>query len=316
VADSWKEQLLLNIVKTRYADAPTFLEVSSLVSGYSLETGVSINGQFSPENLRGDSFAGGEVSGKFTDRPTISYTPMTGERFARSLIAPVPLDALLFVVQGGVPADFLLGLTLESIERQQNMNMYGLTFTPADPQFEKLLRLLRTLQLARLAELEVLKTENRTETWLRLYPAEVAQTEAAGQLREFRTLLKIPAETDRAKIVFGTWAEDTAVVGMRTRSLLQILTVLGAGIQVPVEHVKDGSAASVEERQVAGGFTVCSGKKKPEEAFVAVPYENMWFWIERGDRTSKYILATLTMLFSFIDSGGSKVSPILTIPTS
>src|SRR5262245_61512761 len=47
VADSWSEQLLLNVVKTRYGEAPAFLEVSSVVSGYSLETGVSLNGQFS-----------------------------------------------------------------------------------------------------------------------------------------------------------------------------------------------------------------------------------------------------------------------------
>ena len=41
----WKEQLLLNIVKSRYGDAPAFLEVVSVVSGYSLETGVSLGGQ-------------------------------------------------------------------------------------------------------------------------------------------------------------------------------------------------------------------------------------------------------------------------------
>jgi hypothetical protein len=55
VADSWKEQLLLNIVKTRFGDAPAFLEVASVVSGYSLETGVSLGGQVSPESLRGDT---------------------------------------------------------------------------------------------------------------------------------------------------------------------------------------------------------------------------------------------------------------------
>ena len=95
MTNSWKEQLLLNIVKSRYGDAPAFLEVVSVVSGYSLETGVSLGGQFSPENLRGDTFVSGGLSGKFTDRPTISYAPMTGENFVRSLMAPVPLEALM-----------------------------------------------------------------------------------------------------------------------------------------------------------------------------------------------------------------------------
>ena len=111
VGDSRNEQLLLNIVKLRYGEAPTFLDVVSVVSGYSLETGVSLNGQFSPQALRGDTFIGGGVAGRFTDRPTISYSPMTGQRFARNLLSPVPLDALMFVIQGGTPADFILGLT-------------------------------------------------------------------------------------------------------------------------------------------------------------------------------------------------------------
>ena len=73
VAGSWKEQLLLNIVKTRYGDAPAFLVIASVSAGYSLQTGGSLNGQFSPESLRGDTFASGSVSGTYTDRPTISF---------------------------------------------------------------------------------------------------------------------------------------------------------------------------------------------------------------------------------------------------
>ena len=45
LSDSWKEQLLVNIVKTRYEDSPAFLELSSVVSGYTLETGLGASGQ-------------------------------------------------------------------------------------------------------------------------------------------------------------------------------------------------------------------------------------------------------------------------------
>ena len=41
ISDSWKHQMLLNMVKIRYGDAPVFLDVSSVISQY------QISGQFS-----------------------------------------------------------------------------------------------------------------------------------------------------------------------------------------------------------------------------------------------------------------------------
>src|SRR5882762_8733137 len=81
IADSWKQQTLLNIVKLRYMDLPVFVDVSSVVAGYSLQTGVSVSGTLSSKDAVQRDFLSGGVQAIYTDRPTITYTPMTGEKF-------------------------------------------------------------------------------------------------------------------------------------------------------------------------------------------------------------------------------------------
>src|SRR4249919_3048277 len=89
IADSWKQQTLLNIVKLRYMDLPVFMDVASVVSGYSMQTGVSINGTLSTERALQGNYASLGGQALYTDRPTITYVPMTGEKFLRGLITPI-----------------------------------------------------------------------------------------------------------------------------------------------------------------------------------------------------------------------------------
>jgi hypothetical protein len=58
-----------------------------------------------------------------------------------------------------------------------------------------------------------------------------------------------------------------------------------------------------------------TGKEKPDQAFVAVPCDGLWFWIGRRDFASKSVLATVTLLFKFLGNENS-TAPVLTIPTN
>src|SRR5262245_62874219 len=89
VAESWKRQMLLNIVKLRYSDAPMFLDVGQIVSGYTVQSTFSAVGNvFSTSGVVPgvpNSSVGLGAQGQFIDRPTITYTPRMDERCARSL---------------------------------------------------------------------------------------------------------------------------------------------------------------------------------------------------------------------------------------
>ena len=96
LADSWKQQTLLNVVRLRYADTPTFMDVSSVIASYAFIGSVAANANVNigaPSTLPSAVGSIG-ASGSYVDRPTLSYTPLTGDKFTKSLLRPIPPDAI------------------------------------------------------------------------------------------------------------------------------------------------------------------------------------------------------------------------------
>src|SRR4051812_2994625 len=76
ISTSWKQQMLVNIVKLRYGDTPVFLDVASVINQYSVEAQVDARfAWMNPQITTGDSQTVGG-SAKYTDKPTITYTPL------------------------------------------------------------------------------------------------------------------------------------------------------------------------------------------------------------------------------------------------
>jgi len=103
---------------------PLFVEVASIVSGYTLESSVNLTGQISSEGALQGDFVDLGTSGRFTDRPTITYTPITGQQFNKSFMTPIPPGAILFLIQSGWPADLIYPLTVDSINGHRGGGEY------------------------------------------------------------------------------------------------------------------------------------------------------------------------------------------------
>jgi hypothetical protein len=130
VGESWKTQMLLNLVKMRYGDIPVFMDVGTVVAGYSLQRTLSATGSANTFNqgppLNAITSTLGATAGiTYNDSPTITYTPMAGERFARSLMSSIPPASILNVLQAGFPVDVVLRLAVQSVNGIDNRRVAG-----------------------------------------------------------------------------------------------------------------------------------------------------------------------------------------------
>ena len=159
VAESWKEQTLLNIVRMRYGDAPSFVDVSSVISGYTFQGQLSANVAISsdltatiPSRL---TALGGNAT--YIDRPTITYTPLVGNQFAKRLLGPLSPSEVFELIQAGYPADAVLLITTRAVNGIYNRSGIGARAREADAEFYPLLDAMRRLQLSGAVSLRVVK---------------------------------------------------------------------------------------------------------------------------------------------------------------
>ena len=147
ISESWKRQMLLNLLKVRYSDAPVFMDVASVINSYELTREVNLSGDYAPIG-RGDTFGHVGASGRYSDKPTITYQPLSGDKFTRSLMLPIPITAILFLIQSGYPSDLVLRICVNSINGLDNA--YGGPGRPqaGDPKFRELITAFRESQAA------------------------------------------------------------------------------------------------------------------------------------------------------------------------
>ncbi len=206
ITESWKQQTLLNIVKLRYADPPLFVDVGQIVAGYSLETAVNVGAADQDSPLGGGSTFSLGGSGRFTDRPTITYVPLTGSAFVNGLITPIPPVSLFSAIQAGWPADSIVRLGVSVINGIANEQFTGGSYSPADPAFSRVIELLRELQQSGALSIRVERSAGGAATIFALRNENIPPAIEALS-RELRGLLGLDFE--RSDFSFGLWTHGS-----------------------------------------------------------------------------------------------------------
>ena len=318
IAESWKAQMLLNMVKIRYVDVPIFLDVSSIINQYSLEGEVELGLNWSSALLGNSQNVGGR--GKYADRPTVTYQPLMGEKFTRNLMTPIPPAAILSLVQAGWRIDMLLRICVQAINGIYNRAGGKLDARPAHPDFYRLVELLHKIQESMAIGMRIQKTRNKKQAAMILFRKKNIEPHIEAKINEVKKMLGLDPELQGFNVVYGSIAADDREMALQSRSMMEILGELAAYIDVPDAHLAERSAIPmmVEEDALAVGIPplirVKSGSEKPDDAFATVRYRDHWFWIDHQDLRSKRVFSFLMFLFSLAESGTPKQRPVVTIP--
>jgi hypothetical protein len=328
IAESWKSQMLLNLVKIRYSDPPVFLDVGQIVSGYTVQSTFQASGNIFSFNTPGgvnpagvpSSSIGLGAQGQFTDRPTITYSPLVGERFARSFMAPVPPAAIVSLIQAGNPADVVLRLTVHVVNGIHNRFGGDLRSKGADPEFFELLARLRRIQLSGAIGLRVRRADREEPSTLLIFRKDVPPSVEEDSLA-VRKLLGLDPDTQELRVVYGSVPFDNKEIAILSRSILEILIDISSLIAVPAEHAAEGRVNPTPEPdegpngRIQPLIRIASSRDRPAHAFVAVPYQDYWFWIDNRDIPSKRLFSFLMFIFTLVETGTKEAPTVLTIPT-
>jgi hypothetical protein len=106
---SLDSQLLLNIVRLRYRDTPTFLQVGVISAAY--ENTCAFGADFRLDSLNRANSAVSitpRINVDRKEKPTTTYSPVRGEGFVKEFLSPISVQSLVLLNSSGWKIDRIL----------------------------------------------------------------------------------------------------------------------------------------------------------------------------------------------------------------
>lgn len=314
-----KRQTLANIVSLRYADTPTFLPVTQVIAAYNFDASATASVAGSTINGSGTSGSAGGTVG-YSNHPTFTFTPTTGEEFAAGYIRPLSPSLVLPLVQSGVPIDLLLRIVMQSVgDLQNSAALSGAGASSGSVGFFELIHVLRRLQLKGALTVRFEKTDDGNRVFLAIDPTRSSDQDVADDAQLARKLLHAPVGAKEIEVVYGAVPERGATVGVVTRSVTGVLTEIGAQIEVPEADVHSHATTptvkllDVESRPT---IIVHVGQQAPPDAYASAVYGANQYWIDSRDFDSKFAFSVVQNLIALAETSGNSKAPIVTIPAN
>lgn len=320
--------MLLNLVRLRYNDTPFFLELGTVVAQRSIGGALSASGNLVAQGTESANFGTGIT---YSESPTVTYTPLSGDEFATRMLTPIPMDSIMLFNQSGWGTDRLLLVAVQRINDIFNCPTATGPTPALKPNYEIFYDLAERLTRLHLAGLTGLNWEMReTEKeppgrnpifWV--HDAVDSASPLAADVAAVRRLMELEPGRDEFCLTAFPFKRQPGEVGMRCRSLLGVLCFLSNGVEVPPIHLQCGVATITrDEHGQSFDWTKVTGKvlaihsqqTRPSNASVAVKHRGWWFYIRDDDQNSKATFSMLNLLFSLQSASAKGKSPVLTLP--
>lgn len=321
ISNSWQNQMLLNMVKLRYAETPVFVDVTSVISQYAVEGQINLGATFNNPLAGGSDTQSVGGSGKYTDRPTITYAPMIGEKFAKTLMTPIPPPAIFFLIQAGWPVDFVFRSCVRSVNTIQNRSGSQMSQQEADPEFYRLISLLRDIQKSGAVGMRIDVGEDKREATVFTFRQRGIDPGIESKISTVKMLLGLEPGRPEFRIIYGSAPRDNTEMAVLSRSILEIIVELSSYIDVPEAHVSEGRSYPMlmDQMDVSAEFgpliEIHSQTDPPDDSYVSIRHRGYHFWIDDRDLRSKRMFSFLMLLFTLVEPKAT-LAPLVTIPTN
>lgn len=310
-----KQQLLVNIVRLRYGDIPSVVRVDQIVAGYERRILGSIGSTVANDFDFTDDFAV-RAEGSIADRPTYTIRPLQGADYARFMLRPVPPRELVGLIASGANLFSALGLAVARINGIPNNEL--LTGPePSTGRFWRVLWLMQTLRNDGLLQIEFEPDpENQTERVFLSF-VRLADEPRNARATELIDLLRLDPSRPRYEVVLGVAARNRGEIAIWTRSQIEILSDIGAGIQAGEDEPRQPRlvGAARERPSTILRINVTGGVVPPGDTFAQARYADRWYWIESTDAWSKRAFSML-LLTTILERDDRSAGAILTIPAN
>ena len=313
------EQLLLNLVRLKFRDMPVFLEIGGIATQYTFSKNASVGSSISLSG--GADSTSSSIAAGYVEQPTITYSPLQGDKFAKQIMSSIPIETLILLSKSGWSIERILRCCVQQLNDVPNARSAAGPTPKTAPEYKKFLRvaqLIRSLHQDGVIQFGTKPHKGSRQLIMKLSESR----RIAPEVEELLSLLSLKQERREFRFTFEPFSRKNNEILITPRSLLASMFFLSQSVEVPKEDIEAGRVTKTLNTDgtpfnwadvTSGLLKVHSSKNSPTNSFVKVKYRNNWYYIDDSDLSSKSTFVLLGYLFSLQAGDIRSLEPTLTL---